>query len=229
MKERPDPGSAAGILRVLRTKNQAKLFYNRISRVYDLLADRNEAPIRNAALDLLQAAPGEQVLEIGFGTGHVLRALAGAVGPSGQVLGIDLSDRMVKRSQQELSAAGLLERCELRCCDASVLPYAAESLDAVFMSFTLELFDTPEIPQVLRECRRVLKSGGRLVVAGVSREEPGNLWLRIFEWTHVHFPTFVDCRPIYVRRALEATGFQINNSLKKRMWIPVEIVLGSKS
>jgi ubiquinone/menaquinone biosynthesis C-methylase UbiE len=228
MTGNPDPGSAADILRVLRTKNQAKVFYNRISRVYDLLADRNEAPIRSAALDLLRLAPGERVLEIGFGTGHVLLALAGTVGPSGKILGIDLSDQMVRRSQRDLSAAGLLERCELRCGDASELPYAAESLDAAFMSFTLELFDTPEIPQVLSECRRVLRPGGRLVVAGVSREEPGNLWLRVFEWMHVHFPRFVDCRPIYVRRTLEAAGFQIGKSLRMRMWIPVEIVLGAK-
>jgi len=228
MKANPDPCSSAGILRVSRTKSQAKVFYNRISRVYDLLADRNEGPIRNAALDLLKALPGERVLEIGFGTGHVLLALAGAVGPTGKVLGIDLSDRMVKRSQRDLSAAGLLERCELRCCDASELPYAAESLDAVFMSFTLELFDTPEIPEVLSECRRALKPGGRMVVAGVSKEEPGNFWLRIFEWMHVHMPRFVDCRPIYVRRALEAAGFQVRASLRMSMWIPVEIVLGAK-
>jgi demethylmenaquinone methyltransferase/2-methoxy-6-polyprenyl-1,4-benzoquinol methylase len=43
---------------------------------------------------------------------------------------------------------------------------------------------------------------------------------------HVHFPWFVDCRPIYVRRSLEVAGFQIGVALTRTMWIPVEIVLG---
>jgi ubiquinone/menaquinone biosynthesis C-methylase UbiE len=222
----PDP--APDILPVSRTKKQAQAFYNRISRVYDLLARRSEVPMQNAGLDLLKAVPGEKVFEIGFGTGHCLIALARAVGPTGTVHGVDLADRMVQQTTRNLAAAGLLGRCDLRCGDASQLPFAEESMDAVFMSFALELFDTPEIPQVLRECRRVLRTGGRIVVVGMSREGPGELLVRVFEWMHLVFPMFVDCRPIYVRRALEAAGFQIKDALRKRMWIPVEIILGTK-
>ena len=48
------------------------------------------------------------------------------------------------------------------------------------------------------------------------------------EWTHEHFPNFLDCRPIYVREALEKVGFKTRNALTKHMWIPVEIVLSLK-
>jgi demethylmenaquinone methyltransferase/2-methoxy-6-polyprenyl-1,4-benzoquinol methylase len=228
MKTNPPAGLAPGILPVLRTKAQAKAFYNRISSMYDLLADRNEAPMRKAALDLLGVAPGERVLEIGFGTGRALQEFARAVGSTGMVIGVDLSDRMLARAKNSLAAAGLLTRCELHCCDAARLSLPPQSLHVVFMSFTLELFDTPEIPQVLAECMRVLQPGGRIAVVGVSREGSGNLWRRIFEWMHVYLPKFVDCRPIYVRRALESAGFEIRNALSKRMWIPVEIILAVK-
>ena len=139
------------ILPVFQTREQTRSFYNKISRVYDLLSDRSEAPMRKAGLDLLNARVGESVLEIGFGTGHSLVALAKAVGLSGKLFGLDLADKMLK-----LAKAGLLERARLRCGDAAQLPYADSSLNGVFLSFTLELFDTPEIPKVLRECKRVL-------------------------------------------------------------------------
>src|SRR5271170_5783170 len=86
----------ASILRVFQTKDQTRAFYNKICHVYDLLSESSEAPMRKAGLELLRALPGECVLEIGFGTGHSLIFLAKAVGAKGKVLGIDLSDGMVK-------------------------------------------------------------------------------------------------------------------------------------
>jgi ubiquinone/menaquinone biosynthesis C-methylase UbiE len=215
-------------LRVFQSKDQTRAFYNKISRVYDLLSERSEAPVRNGALALLKAGAGEAVLEIGCGTGHTLVTLAKAVGARGKVQGLDLSDQMIKVAKLNVAKAGLLDRVTLRCGDAAQLPYADNSLDAVFMSFTLELFDTPEIPIVLRECRRVLRPDGRIAVAGLSKEGPGGRVIRMYEWGHEHFPNFLDCRPIYVRAALEKAGFKIQKALRKRLWVPVEIILGVK-
>jgi ubiquinone/menaquinone biosynthesis C-methylase UbiE len=218
----------SAILRVFQTKDQTRAFYNKISHVYDLMSERSEAPMRKAGLELFNARAGESVLEIGFGTGHSLVALAKAVGPNGKVFGLDLSDRMLKQAKGNLATARLLERVRLRCGDAAQLPYAAASLNGVFMSFTLELFDTPEIPKVLRECKRVLQAGGRIVVVGMSKDAKHDPLISVFEWTHKHFPNFLDCRPIYVRETLEKAGFKIQKALKKHMWIPVEVILGVK-
>jgi demethylmenaquinone methyltransferase/2-methoxy-6-polyprenyl-1,4-benzoquinol methylase len=219
------PGS---VLRVFQSKDQTRAFYNKISRVYDLLSERSEAPMRRAGLELLRTRAGESVLEIGCGTGHSLVALAKAIGPEGTVFGLDLSDKMLQRAKASLAKFKLLERARLRCADATELPYDANSMDAVFMSFTLELFDTPEIPKVLRECKRVLRPGGRIVVVGMSKDAKHDPLVGAFEWTHEHFPNFLDCRPIFVRKALEKAGFKIESALMKHMWIPVEIVRGAK-
>ncbi|MCL5280931.1 MAG: methyltransferase domain-containing protein [Planctomycetes bacterium] len=220
--------SGSDIARVLQTKSETKAFYNKIAGVYDLLAERSEEPMREVALEMLAPAPGERLLEVGFGTGHVLARLAQAVGPTGKVFGIDLSENMVAQTQELLRKEGLTDRVSLACGDAENLPYPDDSLDGIFMCFTLELFDTPEIPRVLAQCQRVLRPGGRIVVAAVSKEGTQGLVLRAFEWTHRHFPNLLDCRPIHARQALEAQGFSIEQTRVESMWVPVEIVRGSK-
>jgi len=217
-----------GVLRVLQTRDETRAFYNKIAKAYDLLAERSEEPVRRAGLEMLRAQAGERMLEIGFGTGRSLIDLARAVGPSGQVFGIDLSEEMLRISRELVQKEGMGRQVELTCGDALRLPYSSASFDGIFMSFTLELFDTPEIPQVLAECRRVLKERGRLAVVGMSRIQPDGLMTTIFEWTHRHFPNYLDCRPILVRRAVEDAGFRIADYQVTRMWINVEIVGGVK-
>jgi ubiquinone/menaquinone biosynthesis C-methylase UbiE len=218
-----------GVQRVFRSRDQTRRYYDKISKVYDLLAEESEEPIRRAGLKTLAPKPGEKLLEIGFGTGHCLAAIAAAVGPTGRAFGIDISEGMRHQAQMILRRDGMGQRAEIACGDAISLPYATEVFDGVFMSFTLELFDTPEIPRVLAECERVLRPGGRIVVVGMSREPEETLLMRAFEWTHEHFPNFVDCRPIFVRRSLEAAGFAIRHAEVRQMWLPVEIVLGVKA
>jgi len=215
-----------GVLRVLQSKEETRAFYDKIARVYDLLAEHSEAPVRRAGLQMLDAQRGQTVLEIGYGTGHCLLELAQSVGSRGRIYGIDLSDKMREISHARLQDQGLEDRVELNCGDALHLPYPSASMDGVFMSFTLELFDTSEIPMVLSECRRVLRDERRIVVVGMSRVVPKGLVTEVFEWTHRHFPNYLDCRPILVRQALEDAGFYIAQSKTVKMWVNVEVVCG---
>ena len=52
--------------------------------------------------------------------------------------------------------------------------------------------------------------------------------MKAYEWTRQHFPNLMDCRPIYVRRAVEATGFEITYVATEHMWVPVEFVLAAR-
>ncbi len=216
------------IARVLQSKDETRAFYNKIATVYDLLAERSEQPMREIAVQMLAPAPGERLLEIGFGTGHILVEFARAVGPTGQVIGTDISENMLAQTRELLERANLVERVTLDHGDAEDLPYTSDSFDGIFMCFTLELFDTPQIPRVLAQCRRVLRPGGRIVVASVSKETKHGLVVRAYEWTHQHFPNLLDCRPIHVRRSLEAQGFAIEEARLEFMWVPVEIVRAVK-
>ena len=63
---------------------------------------------------------------------------------------------------------------------------------------------------------------------GVSKENQSYTAVLSFEWTHRHFPNLLDCRPIHVRQALQNAGFTIKDTLLEHMWVPVEIVLGTK-
>jgi demethylmenaquinone methyltransferase/2-methoxy-6-polyprenyl-1,4-benzoquinol methylase len=157
-----------------------------------------------------------------------LAELANAVGRTGKVFGIDISENMLAHAKDVLSNQGLMDRASLDCGDAEKLPYSDGSMDGIFMCFTLELFDTPDIPKVLAECKRVLRPGGRIVVVAVSKEGKEGFVIQAFEWTHRHFPNLMDCRPIYARHALEAAGYVADEYAVESMWVPVEIVRARK-
>ena len=220
---------ASAILPVPRSKEEAKQFYDRISRLYDYLTGAFERKYAEMALEQLSVQEGETVLEIGFGPGHCLKWIAQSVGQTGKAYGIDISSGMLEVTKRRLEKARLIDRVKLYCGDATNLPYGNNTFDAAFMSFTLELFDTPEIPKVLEEVKRVLRPAGRLGVVSMSKEDGESTQLRLYEWAHKKWPKYVDCRPIYVKESLIDAGYKIQSKEKARlMGLPGEIIIATK-
>jgi len=219
------PRPPGPIARVPRTKRAASDWYDSLSGWYDTIADPFERPARNAGLELLDPRPGDRVLDVGCGTGTALVQLARAVGPDGTAVGIDIADGMCRKSRAKLAAAGL-DQGLVVVGDGERLPVRDDAFDAVFGSFVLELFDTPALPIVLAEWRRVLAPAGRLCVVSLSRRGGGPT-VALYEWIHDRLPTYVDCRPIYVRETLREAGFRIVETRSMDTWgLPVTVVLG---
>ena len=216
------------ISRVTRTKEEAKVIYDKFSRLYDLLEKNFQRGAIETALKILDPRQGENILEIGFGTGNSIIKLAHYVGDQGKVFGIDISTRMLDVTRKKLDKIGFSQRVELTSGDAVHMTYAPESFDAIFMSFTLELFDTPEIPILLNECKRALKENGRMCVVAMSRKLT-NISVSLYELAHKTFPRYIDCRPILLEDELMQSGSRIFKSRIIKMWgLPVEIVLATK-
>ncbi len=205
---------------------RAKL-YDRLSSFYDWMAEASERRPRRRALTALAAAQGERVLEIGVGTGRALPALARAVGASGRVAGLDLSAGMLRVANRHVASVGLGKVVALQQGDALALPYRSGCFDAVFASFTLELFKENEIPAVLAEVRRVLRQGGRLTVVSLGDRDSTTWRPRFYRWFSSRWPALVDCRPIALPDVLEEAGFELRRvGLSDVSGLPVSIAVG---
>ena len=215
--------SKISFTKVDRPLSQAKAYYTRLSRIYDWLAASEKQFIRQG-LDTLDPRPGERILEIGFGTGYAQKRIIREVA-DGLSAGLDLSEGMSRISKINLARAGFEQHLALLISDTLPIPFQSNIFDGIFSSFTLELFDSPQIPEVLEECRRVLRPGGRLVIVSLSKDAPLPLMGRIYEKLHNRFPHLLDCRPIPVLQIIKEAGFRIHHSIQTRMWgLPVMIV-----
>lgn len=214
---------------VSRSRAAAKANYDRLARAYELVSGRFEAPHREEGLRLLAVREGERVLELGFGTGACVVSLARAVGPTGSVKALDLSPGMLAVAQERVTRAGVQGNVELVNGDAAALPWGEGSFDAVFSSFVLELFDTPELPQVLAEWGRVLRRGGRLGLVSLVPPLSPRLATRLYAWAHRMMPTLVDCRAIPLRELVEAAGFQVEQAtLGSLAGLPVQALVARR-
>lgn len=212
------------MLPVNRTKTQAQRFYDRISRVYDALTVSEKRLIR-WGVDLLAIQPGESVLESGCGTGTGLHFIIDTAQGVNSVIGLDLSHKMLMHSSSKNIPGKPVPM--LIQGDGARLPVMSGEIDAVLMTFTLELFSAANIGSILRECRRVLKPGGRLAVVSLAGS-PRTLSLRIYELAHQLFPVAVDCRPIPLVELLEENGYQILSAERIMNWgLPVLLTVST--
>src|SRR5215218_8053609 len=120
------------------------------------------ADVARWMLEAADLQPGERVLELAGGAGRIGLQAANMVGAEGSVLCSDLSEEMVKVAHERFERLGA-SNIETRALDAQALELPDDEFDAVLCRFGYKLMPDPE--QALRESGRVLRPGGRLVLA----------------------------------------------------------------
>ncbi|HEY6642160.1 class I SAM-dependent methyltransferase [Povalibacter sp.] len=131
-------------------------------RDYEALWQAQLSDAHTALLQMAAFAPGDRVLDVACGTGLITFEAARAVGPRGEVVGIDLSGAMVHAAQQRAEEQEL-SNVAFAQMDAEALHFPKGRFDTALCA--LGLMYVPDPLQSLREMRRVLRPGGRIVLA----------------------------------------------------------------
>jgi len=151
------------------------------ARLYDtvvgVIALGREEALRRQTVELADLQPGQQVLDVGCGTGTLIIAAAQAV-PGIEARGIDPAPEMVDRARQKAAAAGVQARFDVGVIEA--LEAETDSVDLILSSLMMHHLPAETLSQGLREVWRVLRPGGRLLV--VDFAGPGPFFHRLGGW-----------------------------------------------
>jgi ubiquinone/menaquinone biosynthesis C-methylase UbiE len=141
---------------------RARAQYRRHAAGYDASARRTMA-LRRQAIDWLELAPGERVLDVACGTGLSLPLLAERVGAAGQVVGVELSPEMLQQARERVRQAQLKQVVLVEASMADA-PLEGE-FDAVLFNYT---HDVLQSPGSLANIFAHVRPGARVVAAGVK-------------------------------------------------------------
>jgi SAM-dependent methyltransferase len=141
--------------------------------------------VTRVSLEAAAAKPGEQVIDIGCGTGDTLLAFARIVGPSGAVLGVDVSVPMIDFAKHR-AAEATLGNAAFALADATSYAFEPHWADLVYSRFGVMFFDDPV--RAFTNIRRGMKAGGRLVFV-CFRTLPESPWFHVpIETARPHVP-----------------------------------------
>jgi demethylmenaquinone methyltransferase/2-methoxy-6-polyprenyl-1,4-benzoquinol methylase len=175
MAENPPPDGLTdfGFERVApgeKTRRVTAVFES-VAKKYDVMNDLMSLGLHRVwkrfAVELVGARPGHRILDLACGTGDLTALLSGAVGPRGEVVASDINASMIAEGRARLTDRGIVGNVSYARADAANLPFLSESFDAVTIAFGLRNVTYKD--RALKEMRRVLKLGGKLVVLEFSK------------------------------------------------------------
>lgn len=199
-----------------------------VTRFYDALATRYdwfslyEARSKRLALECLELGPGQSSLDVGLGTGKCYQEVQSLLGDRGLMAGVDLSFAMLKVAQSRKIVA-------LAQADGGWLPFAAASFDRLLCTYVLDLVAHADLPRWLREFRRVLRPGGRMVLVslteGVSLASRG--FVAVWKLAYRLSPIACGgCRPLQLTDWVRQAGFEcLDRRVVVQLGVPSELLV----
>jgi SAM-dependent methyltransferase len=163
--------------------------------------------------------PGETVLDLGSGAGMDAFLAARAVGPTGRVIGVDMTPEMLEKARANAVRAGVTN-VEFRLGEIEHLPVPDASVDIIISNCVINL--SPEKDQVFREVFRVLRPGGRMVVSDLVLVRPISEEIRRSVEAYVGCVAGAALRADYLK-AISAAGFRDIEVLEERSYGDVEL------
>ncbi len=186
---------AAGVRRLY---DRVAPFYDAATRPYDWVGARR---LVNRAIAELRLTPGATAVDLGTGTGRNLAALAGAVGPTGRVIGVDVSPEMLGRAEHKIKRYGL-DNVELVEADMATYQPPADTV-AVLSTFAIEML--PTYDELIGRLSNRMVPGGRIAVTGLRDPERWPEWvIRLGSFVNRPFGVAEDYRCHRPWEAIEA-------------------------
>ena len=175
----------------------------RYDQLAEILSFGQNGRWRRAMIDRIAPAPGQAVLDVASGTAGVAIQITARSGAS--VVGVDLTEQMLRQGQRNVAAAALSDRIRLTAGRAEQLPFADATFDALTFTYLLRYVLDPQA--TLAELARVVKPGGQ--VASLEFLVPPSRFWRAWWW-------------LYTRTLLPAGGLVTGG----REWFEVGRFLG---
>ncbi|MBF6386782.1 class I SAM-dependent methyltransferase [Nocardia farcinica] len=183
-----------------------------------LMLNRTNRAMIAAAVDAAEPGPGDIAADVGFGGGVGLSMLLDRVGPDGSVVGVELSPDMLSRARSGYAREIAADRLTLREGSLTELPQPDRSLDALITVNTL--YFVPELDRACAELARVLRPGGRAVVAVGDPTDMAKL-----PFTEHGFRL----RPVAeLRAALTAAGLKVEHIGRPRKPVGLHLLVGRR-
>jgi len=205
------------------SQNDIRAVYDNLAGVYDMWGKLTESRARNRAIELAAIEDGQHILEVAVGTGLAFYEIVKR-NPHGSNVGIDLSPGMLEKAKQRLSSLPNANY-SLGTGTAFDLQQATGSIDLLVNNYMFDLIPFEDMDKVLREFRRVLKPGGRLVL--VNMTEGATPASRFYDLIYQVSPkTMGGCRGVRMTDKLKQHGFIVEvREYHQQLLFPSEVIL----